>query len=103
MRHKNKRGARGSTESTDLDQTNAKRFQEESNVVVTEDSEEVEEGIEDNEELNLFINAVNSFHLALKYTWEISENSLAFLDILPGNPLFRKIGQTWKSWDLPRL
>ena len=81
MRHKNKRGARGSTESTDLDQTNAKRFQEESNVVVTEDSEEVEEGIEDNEELNLFINAVNSFHLALKYTWEISENSLAFLDI----------------------
>ena len=33
------------------------------------------------EELNLFINAVNSFHPALKYTWEISENSLAFLDI----------------------
>ena len=33
------------------------------------------------EELNLFINSVNSFHPALKYTWEISENSLAFLDI----------------------
>ena len=26
------------------------------------------------EELNQFINSVNSFHLALKYTWEISEN-----------------------------
>ena len=33
------------------------------------------------EELNLFINSVNSFHPALKFTWEISENSLAFLDI----------------------
>ena len=33
------------------------------------------------EELNQFINSVNSFHPALKYTWEISENSLAFLDI----------------------
>ena len=33
------------------------------------------------EELNLFINSVNSFHPALKYTWEISQNSLAFLDI----------------------
>ena len=33
------------------------------------------------EELNLFINSVNSFHPALKYTCEISENSLAFLDI----------------------
>ena len=33
------------------------------------------------EELILFINSVNSFHPALKYTWEISENSLAFLDI----------------------
>ena len=32
------------------------------------------------EELNLFINAINSFHPALKYTWKISENSLAFLD-----------------------
>ena len=33
------------------------------------------------EELNLFINSVNSFHPALKYSWEISKNSLAFLDI----------------------
>ena len=33
------------------------------------------------EGLNLFITSVNSFHPALKYTWEISENSLAFLDI----------------------
>ena len=33
------------------------------------------------DELNLFINAVDSFHPALKYTWEISENSLALLDI----------------------
>ena len=33
------------------------------------------------EELNLFITSVNSFHPALKYSWEISENSLAFLDI----------------------
>ena len=31
------------------------------------------------EELNLFINSVNFFHPVLKYTWEISENSLAFL------------------------
>ena len=33
------------------------------------------------EELNQFINAVNLFHPALKYTWEISDTSLAFLDI----------------------
>ena len=33
------------------------------------------------EELNQFITAVNSFHVALKYTWEISDTSLAFLDI----------------------
>ena len=33
------------------------------------------------EELNQFITAVNSFHAALKYTWEISDTSLAFLDI----------------------
>ena len=33
------------------------------------------------EELNLFIDAVNSFHPALNYTWEISKNSLAFLNI----------------------
>ena len=31
------------------------------------------------EELNQFITAVNSFHPALKYTWEISDSSLAFL------------------------
>ena len=34
--------------------------------------------------------AVNSFHPALKYTWQISENSLAFLDIklsINGNSL----------------
>ena len=29
----------------------------------------------------LIITSVNSFHPALKYTWEISETSLAFLDI----------------------
>ena len=29
----------------------------------------------------LFITSVNSFHPALKYTWEISETSLSFLDI----------------------
>ena len=33
------------------------------------------------EELNQFVTAVNSFHPALKYTWEISNTSLAFLDI----------------------
>ena len=33
------------------------------------------------EELNQFITSVNYFHSALKYTWEISENSRAFLDI----------------------
>ena len=33
------------------------------------------------EELNQFITALNSFHPALKYTWEISDTSLAFLDI----------------------
>ena len=30
------------------------------------------------EELTQFITAVNSFHPALKYTWEISDTSLAF-------------------------
>ena len=42
------------------------------------------------EELNRFITSVNSFHPALKYTWEISETSLAFLDIkvsISGNGL----------------
>jgi len=33
------------------------------------------------EDLNQFITAVNSFHPALKYTWEISDTSLAFLNI----------------------
>ena len=33
------------------------------------------------EELNQFITAVNSFHPALNYTWEIFDTSLAFLDI----------------------
>ena len=33
------------------------------------------------EELNQFIASVNSFHSALKYIWETSENLLAFLDI----------------------
>ena len=33
------------------------------------------------EELTQFITAVNSFHPALKYTWGISDTSLAFLDI----------------------
>ena len=33
------------------------------------------------EELDQFITSVNSSHPALKYTWEISETSLAFLDI----------------------
>ena len=42
------------------------------------------------EELNQFITAINSFHPALKYTWEISDTSLAFLDIklsIEGNGL----------------
>ena len=42
------------------------------------------------EDLNQFITAVNSFHSALKYTWEISDTSLAFLDIkvsIEGNGL----------------
>ena len=33
------------------------------------------------EELHQFITAVNSFRPALKYTWEISDTSLAFLDL----------------------
>ena len=33
------------------------------------------------EDLNQFITAVNLFYPALKYTWEISDTSLAFLDI----------------------
>ena len=41
-------------------------------------------------ELNQFITAVNSFHPALKYIWEISDTSVAFLDIkvsIEGNGL----------------
>ena len=33
------------------------------------------------EELERFIGFVDSFHLALKFTWEISETSVTFLDI----------------------
>jgi len=33
------------------------------------------------EELDHFITSVNSFHPAMKYTWEIFETSIAFLDI----------------------
>ena len=46
------------------------------------------------EELNQFMTAVNSFHPALKYTWEISNTSLAFLDIrvsVEGNGLYTSV------------
>ena len=33
------------------------------------------------EDLDQFVTALNSFHPALKHTWEISDTSLAFLDI----------------------
>ena len=33
------------------------------------------------DELTQLITVINSFHLAFKYTWEISDTSLAFLDI----------------------
>ena len=42
------------------------------------------------EKLTQFITAVNSFHPALKYTWKISDTSLAFLGIkisIEGNRL----------------
>ena len=42
------------------------------------------------EELTQFITAVNSFHPVLKYTWEISDTFLAFLDmkiLIEGNGL----------------
>ena len=51
MGRKNKRGARSSSESTEFDQASSKRFQEESNAVATESSEEVEEAIEDNQQI----------------------------------------------------
>ena len=47
-------------------------------------------GATSREELTQFITAVNSFHPALKYTWEISDDSLSFLDIkvsIEGNGL----------------
>ena len=46
------------------------------------------------EKLNQFITAVNSFHPALKYTWDISDTSLAFLDIkvsVEGNGLYTSV------------
>ena len=46
------------------------------------------------EELDQFIIAVNSFHPALKHTWEIADNSLAFLDIkvsVEGNGLCTRV------------
>ena len=49
------------------------------------------------EDLNQFITAVNSFHPALKYTWEISDTSLAFLDIkvsIEGNDLCTSVYTT---------
>ena len=52
------------------------------------------------EELNQFITAVNSFHPALKYTWEISDTSLAFLDIkvsVEGNGLCTSVHHAVKS------
>ena len=45
-------------------------------------------------ELNQFLTAVNSFHPALKYTWEISNTCLAFLDIklsIEGNGLYTSV------------
>ena len=43
------------------------------------------------EDLNQFVTVVSLFHPALKYTWEISDTSLAFLDIkvsIEGNVRF---------------
>ena len=56
------------------------------------------------EELNQFITAVNSFHPALKYTWEISDTSLAFLDIklsIEGNCLCTSVHLALKyTWEI---
>ena len=52
------------------------------------------------EELDHLITSVNSFHPALKYTWEISETSIAFLDIkvsINGNGLSASVH--YKSTD----
>ena len=49
------------------------------------------------EELDHFISSVNSFHPALKYTWEISKISIAFLDIkvsINGNGLSTSVHYT---------
>ena len=46
------------------------------------------------EELNQVITTVNLFHPALKYTWEISDTSIAFLDIkvsIKGNGLYTSV------------
>ena len=46
------------------------------------------------EELTQFISVVNSHHPALKYTWKISNSSLAFLDVkieIEGNGLCTSI------------
>jgi len=52
------------------------------------------------EELDHFITSVNSIHPALKYTWEISETSIAFLDIkvsINGNgPIHQCALQTYR-------
>ena len=53
------------------------------------------------EELDQFITEVNSFHSALKYTLEISENSLAFLDIklsINGNSLSTSVHYSFHPW-----
>ena len=50
-------------------------------LTVLEINGQVHKGTKIKGQLHLFINSVNSFHPALKYTWEISENSLVFLDI----------------------
>ena len=54
------------------------------------------------EELDQFITSVNSFYPALKYTWEISETSLAFLDIkvsISGNVLCTYTSVHYKPTD----
>ena len=53
----------------------------ESKILVSKETDCVGATSSSKEELDQFITAVNSFHPALKYTWEISENSLAFLNI----------------------
>ena len=53
-------------------------------------------------ELEQFINYVNNFHPALQFTWEISETSVAFLDILVSindNRLVTSVLQFYKPTD----